>query len=324
MYRFIKAEKANFSIAFLCKAFEIKRCAYDAWNARQLDGKTAKELDDEVLTAHIKEAFDRSKQTYGPLRITRVLNNKGIACAHGRVETLMRRAGYCALHKVRKVQTTLPFDGAFAITDHVKRDFYHEQPHRWFCGDIKHISTSEGPLYLSTVIDLCTRRCVNYTLGKTMGAELVERTLRGALERLGTHVDANAIFHTDQGSQYLSGLVGRFCEARGITQSTGRVGTCYDNAAAESFFATLEKEVLARTNFETHDQARIAIFEFIETWYNTERLHSTLAYHSPATFEQLSESEQQQIMQRSKQKAEKRKQKRLETLKQQRKIQQTN
>jgi putative transposase len=156
-----------------------------------------------------------------------------------------------------------------------------------------------------------------------MGADLVETTLNGALDRLGVTNNAQAIFHTDQGSQYLSGLVGRFCEARGITQSTGRVGTCYDNAGAESFFATIEKELIARTIFETREQARIAVFEFIETWYNTERLHSTLEYRSPATFEQLPAAEQQQIMQRSKQKAEKRKQKRLERLKQQRKMQQT-
>lgn len=322
MYRFILAEKANFTIAFMCGAFGIKRPAYDAWHARQLGGKTPKELDDETLTAHIKVEFDRSKHTYGPLRITRMLNDKGVRCAHGRVETLMQRAGYCALHKARKVRTTLPFDGAFAISDHVKRDFYHEQPQQLFCGDIKHIATGEGPLYLSTVIDLCTRRCVNYALGQTMGAELVETTLQGALDRLGKGGDANAIFHTDQGSQYLSGLVGRFCKAKGITQSTGRVGTCYDNAAAESFFATLEKEVLARTTYETREQARTAVFEFIETWYNAERLHSTLEYHSPAAFEQLPESKRQQIMQRSKQKAEKRKQKRLDALKQQRKMQQ--
>ena len=319
----MKAEKANFTIAFMCRAFGIQRPAYDAWHAKQLDGKTPKEIDDEILTAHIEKEFKRSQQTYGPLRITKVLNNQGIACRHGRVEGLMRRAGFCALHKPRKPRTTLPYEGAFAISDHVKRDFYSERIHELFCGDIKHITTGEGPLYLSTVIDLCSRRCVHYELDNNMRAGLVKRTLDGALRRLGDNDNVNAIFHTDQGSQYLSDIVGRFCESHGITQSTGRVGTCYDNAAAESFFATLEKEVLARTTFETREQARTAIFEFIETWYNTERLHSTLEYHSPATFEQLSTSEQQQIMQRSKQKAEKRKQKRLAKLKQQRKMQQT-
>ena len=316
----MKAEKANFTIAFMCRAFEIGRPAYDGWHAKQLDGKTPKELDDEALTAHIKRIFDRSKQTYGPLRITHVLNNHGIACAHGRIEKLMKHAGFCALHKPRKVRTTLPHDGAFAITDHVKRDFYHDHVYTLFCGDIKHVPTNEGPLYLSTVIDLGTRRCIHYELDDNMRAELVERTLDGALERLGSNGDVNTIFHSDQGSQYLSDIVGRFCETHGITQSTGRVGTCYDNAGAESFFATLEKEVLARATYETREQARIAIFEFIETWYNTERLHSTLEYHSPATFEQLSELEQRAIMQRSKQKAEKRKQKRLDKIKQQHKM----
>jgi len=316
----MKAEKANFTITFMCAAFGVKRCAYDAWHAKQLDGKTPKELDDEALTARIKQVFDRSKQTYGPLRITKTLNDHGIACAHGRVENLMKRAGFCALHKPRKVRTTLAYEGAFEITDHVKRDFYHDEVHTLFCGDIKHIPTGEGALYLSTVIDLCSRRCVHYELDDNMRAELVERTLDGALGRLGVDGDVNAIFHSDQGSQYLSDIVGRFCETHGITQSTGRVGTCYDNAGAESFFATLEKEVLARATYETREQARIAIFEFIETWYNTERLHSTLEYHSPATFEQLSELEQRAIMQRSKQKAEKRKQKRLDKIKQQHKM----
>ena len=155
---------------------------------------------------------------------------------------------------------------------------------RVWVGDITHIPTREGPLYLATVLDLGSRRCVGWAMRDDMEVELVLSALRMA--RAARHPEPGLIFHSDQGSQYASGEYRAELAAHGMRPSMSRKGDCYDNAVAESFFATLEFELLMKNDWHTRDDARRAIFRYIETWYNRKRRHSSLGYVSPAAFEE--------------------------------------
>ena len=200
-----------------------------------------------------------------------------------RVARLMRAQGLAGAHRRRRPRTTIRGELSSPIPDLVGREFAVERPDRLWVADITYIRTGEGFLYLAVVLDACTRRIVGWSMRRTLETEIVTSALDMALAR--RQPGAGLIHHSDRGSQYTSFAFGHRCREAGIAPSMGAVGSAYDNAMAESFFASLECELLDLRHFETREQAQIAVFDYLEAWYNPRRRHSALAYASPAEFE---------------------------------------
>jgi transposase InsO family protein len=244
------------------------------------------EIEEAQLVALMREIHAESDSTYGQPRMTPALWHRGYCVNHKRVERLMREHGIRGHVPKRRVVTTVQAEDADNVTDLVNRDFVKPKPDIAWCGDISYIRTWEGWLYLATVIDLGSRRVIGYAMADHMRTELIEDALKMAVKTRGLNRMDNVIFHSDKGSQYTSADFAKTCALLGILRSVGRKATCYDNAVAESFFATLKKELVYRRIFMTRAQGRRQIFEWIEGWYNTRRLHSTLGYLSPIAWEQ--------------------------------------
>jgi putative transposase len=237
------------------------------------------------VTARITEAHQRSKGTYGAPRIHAVLQHQGDGCGRRRVARLMRQAGLAGRHRRRRQLTTIADPHAHRRPDLIGRDFAPDPAAidtRW-CGDITYIPTQEGWLYLATVIDIASRRVVGWATADHLRTELVADALKAACRN--RRPTTAVIFHSDRGCQYTSAAYAALAEQSGIRLSVGRTGQCWDNALAESFFSTLKSEMLGDRPWPSRAAARTAIFEFIESWYNLHRLHSSLGYRSPADFE---------------------------------------
>lgn len=236
---------------------------------------------DAVLTTNIHTAHARSQGTYGVPRIHAELAEQGIRVGRKRVARLMRAAALVGVSRRRFVTTTVKGGGRQA-PDLVDRNFTAERPNLLWVADITYCPTWSGFLYLAIVLDAFSRRIVGWSMATTLHTKIVLDALDMALWR---RRPIGVIHHSDQGSQYTSLAFGKRCRQAGVRPSMGSVGDAYDNAMAESFFATLECELLDRRRFKTHAEARIAIFEFIEGFYNPRRRHSSLGYLSPAAFE---------------------------------------
>ncbi len=236
---------------------------------------------DAVLTAKIRTAHLGSQGTYGVPRIHAELAEQGICVGRKRVARLMRAAALAGISRRRFVTTTVKGSGRQA-PDLVDRNFAAERPNLLWVADITYCPTWSGFLYLAVVLDAFSRRIVGWSMSTTLHAKIVLDALDMALWR---RRPIDVIHHSDQGSQYTSIAFGKRCREAGVRPSMGSVGDAYDNAMAESFFATLECELLDRRRFKTHAEARIALFEFIEGFYNPRRRHSSLGYLSPAAFE---------------------------------------
>lgn len=285
IYSFIAAEKTSFPITFMCRHFCVSTSSYYDWcNDAQARAQRAKEK--AQLVEQMRKIHKDSGGTYGSPRIDPALRALGHCVNHKRVEALMREHDIVGYAPRRKVRTTIPASGVEALPDLVKRDFDKPTPDLAWCGDITYIPTDEGWLYLATVIDLGSRRVLGFSMEDHMRTSLVEAALHSAVGTRGTEMMDDVIFHSDRGSQYTSADFETTCAALGVTRSVGRTGVCWDNACAESFFATLKKELVSRHRYATREQARIAIFGYIETWYNNRRLHSTLGYLTPVEWEQ--------------------------------------
>lgn len=284
LYRFVDEQKAEFQVGLLCKVCEIPRSSYNDWVKRSAQGPTEAELCDAYLVNSIFDLHVESKSTYGSPRMTPALRTKGYCVNHKRVERLMREANIVGLTPKRRLKTTISSD-AGKVPDLVNRNFVNDGPDLSWCGDITYIRTWEGWLYLATVIDLGSRRVLGWSMAEHMKTTLVTDALTAGLGTRGGTVK-DVIFHSDRGTQYTSDEFAKFCGANGISRSVGRTGVCWDNAAAESFFASLKKELVHRRTFKTRAEARLAIMAWIEGWYNTRRLHSTLGYLSPIQWEQ--------------------------------------
>jgi transposase InsO family protein len=208
-------------------------------------------------------------------------NELDTPCSVGLVADIMREQGLCAVQpRAYKVTTVAGDDPDRMPADLIGRDFTAETPGRRLVGDITYLRTGEGWLYLATVIDLCTRMVVGWQMADHMRTSLVTDALDMA--RLHGHLGHRAVFHADRGTQYTSNEFARYCTTNHITRSVGRTGSCFDNAAAESFFATLKNEMYHRYRFPTRKRARFAVAEYIEVFYNRKRHHSTLGYRIPA------------------------------------------
>ena len=284
VYPFIEAERAERRNAQrACAMLEVSRAAYYDW-AKQIP--SSRQCSNEALLAKIKDIHTASRSTYGSPRVHAQLRNDGQACGRKRVAWLMRHNGIVGRCKRRFRRTTIADpDAATAAVDLVKRSFGPGaiEIDRLWCSDVTYIRTWEGWLYLATVIDLASRRVVGWAMAGHMRAELACDALRMAIHH--RRPAPGLILHSDRGSQYTSTMFGDLLDANGIRRSLSRPGQCWDNAVAESFFATLKTELVHLIAWPTRAQARNAIFEFIEVFYNRLRLHSALGYLSPEDYE---------------------------------------
>lgn len=279
---FIEAEEvAGHSVKHCCDLFEVSRAAY---YERRRGVPSARAVDDVELTEKITAIHAASNGTYGSPRVHQELVKCGVACGRRRVRRLMRRAGLEGRCKKRWRKTTVPDPAAERAKDLIGRHFGPSTEFdRRYVGDITYIMTWEGWAYLATVIDLASRRVVGWALADHMRTELVEDALKMAF--LTRRPDKGVIFHSDRGSQYTSLDYGKLARTHGVVLSVGMAGECWDNAVAESFFATIKRELIDTRSWPTRAGLRAAVFDYIEGWYNTRRLHSSLGYLSPAEYE---------------------------------------
>jgi putative transposase len=288
-YQFIKEHQQEFSLTALCRVMAVCRGGFYAWRTRD---KSRRELDNDALTQQIKTAFEESDETYGSPRIFAQLKADGVACSQKRIARLMRLHQMRAVRPKRLVVTTDSDHDMPIAQNLLARTFEAQTPDTRWTADITYIWTSQGWLYLAIVLDLFSRRIVGWAMDQTIERSLVMSALDMAL--LGRKPGEDLLCHSDRGSQYASEDYQKQLKEAGIVCSMSRRGNCWDNAPTESFFASLKKEMVYRTRFETREQARAAIFSWIEVWYNRKRRHSTLGYISPEAFERNYQQQQQQ------------------------------
>jgi putative transposase len=277
----IEREKAHHSVRALCRVLGVSPSGYYAWRDREpsLRARADEALSEQIVTIH-----ERSRQTYGVLRIQAELRVQGMRCGKRRIAQLMRAAGVVGCHRRKRLGLTVRDPSAPAAADLVSRRFLAEAPNRLWVADITYVPTWAGFLYLAVVLDAFSRRVVGWCMADHLRTALVLSALEMALWN--RRPGPGLVHHSDQGCQYTSITFGHRCTEAGITLSMGSVGDCYDNALAEAFFATLECELLNRHRFKTKLDARLAIFDYLETFYNRERRHSALGYLAPAAYEQ--------------------------------------
>lgn len=263
----------------MCRVLEVSRSGYYAWLKRPPSKRTQ---EDTRLTTRIRELHTRSKGTYGAPRIHADLAAEGLQVGRKRVARLMKAAGLQGVSRRKHVVTTQRTKQARPAPDLVQRDFSAVGPDRLWVADITYIATWAGTLYLAVVLDVWSRRIVGWAMANHLRTELVLDALSMAIQQ---RRPKEVVHHSDQGSQYTSLQFGNRCRQAGILPSMGSVGDCFDNAMCESFFATLECELLDRWVFRSTEQARRCVFEFIEGWYNPHRRHSSIGYLSPIHFE---------------------------------------
>ena len=279
-YRYIREHRQEYSVKRMCQILGVTRSGYYAWQPEKVG---LRELENRVLVEQIHTEYKMSRKTYGSPRIQASLLSKGVACGRHRVARLMRTEGISPQKRPRwHPVTTQRQPGVIPAPNRLNRDFSAMKTNTKWVSDFTYIDTAEGWLYLAIVLDLFSRKVVGWAMAEQMNTALVETALRMALQA--RQPEVTLLHHSDQGSQYTSSTyLSKLVEAN-IQMSMSRVGNCYDNAVAESFFGTLKAECVTR-QFATHALARTTIFEYIEVWYNRQRLHSTLGYLSPAEFE---------------------------------------
>lgn len=270
--------RAGYPIAVTCRVLGVSPSGYYAWVKRPPSWRS---VTDAALTEKIRSAHAASKGTYGAPRLRIDLAEAGIRVGRKRVARLMRNVGLTGVSRRRHTVTTVR-DGARQAPDLVDRNFTADQPNMLWVADITYIPTWAGFLYLAVVLDAFSRRIVGWSMATTLHMQVVLDALNMALWQ---RRPSGVIHHSDHGSQYTAIAFGKRCREAGVRPSMGSVGDAYDNAMAESFFATLECELLDRSRFKTQAEARMAVFEFIEGFYNPRRRHSSLGYLSPIKFE---------------------------------------
>lgn len=281
----MKSHQAEFPVATMCRVLEVSTSGFYAWLLR---APSARAMRDAELGDEIEAFHRRSRGTYGQPRIQRDLIDAGIRIGGKRIRRLMRARGLWGVHRRRGVRTTVRDREARPAPDLVERQFTAERPDQLWVADITYVPTLAGFLFVAVVLDVCTRRIVGWAMANHLRTELVMHALNMALFR---RKPKDVIHHSDQGTQYTSIAFGARCREAGVRPSMGSVGDCYDNAMCESFFATLECELIDRSRFETRHAAELAVFDFIEGWYNPHRRHSALGYLSPMDYEEKIKSE---------------------------------
>jgi putative transposase len=279
-YRFIAAERAHYSVAQMCRILEVASSGYYAWRQRQPSRRAQA---NHALLEQIRAIHERSRCTYGAPRIHAELHDRKERVARKRVARLMRTAGLVG-RPPRRFRRTTVADRDVQPEDLVQRQFKASAPDQIWYGDITYVRTWEGWLYLAVLLDAYSRKVVGWAMADHLRTELAADALAMALKT--RRPKPGLIHHTDRGVQYTSTAYGALLAAHGVRRSLGKPGTCWDNAVAESFFATLKVELLHRQSWSTRHNAMRAVFEFIAGWYNQHRLHSALGYCSPAAVEQ--------------------------------------
>lgn len=283
MHRFIAAERANHTVAMLCRVLGVSRAGFYAAEGRPASERA---LEDKRLLAEIRRIHSDSRETYGIPRVHAMLARKGIRVGRKRVARLMRKASISGLVKRRKGKTTVRVPGVATRPDLVRREWSPTEPNRLWVADITYCRTWEGWLYLAAVVDCYSRKVVGWSLRQGLEAELVTEAVEMAVAR--RRPDRGLVHHSDRGSQYVSLAFGERCREAGIDLSMTEGGSPLDNAVVESFFATLKRELVDRYSWPTREDLRVAIFEWIEVFYNRQRLHTTLGNYAPEEFENLS------------------------------------
>lgn len=278
-FRFIDAERATYPVWLLCRVLKVSRSGYYAWRERPPSHTSMK---DRTLTTRIREVHERSRRTYGYPRVHAELNALGIECGRRRVARLMREDGLRGCMRGRRKSTTRRDDRSPPAPDLVDRRFLAASPDRLWVADITYIPSREGFIYLSFILDACSRKVVGWSMATHLRAELVVNALEMALCRRKS--PSGVIHHSDRGSQYTALSFGERLEDAGVLPSMGRVGSALDNAMAESFVSTLKAE-MGEGLLPTREAVRSAVFDYIECFYNPTRRHSSIGYLSPAEYE---------------------------------------
>ena len=289
LFRFIDAERANHPVSLLCRVLRVSRSGYYAWRDRR---RSKRSVEDSALTGKIREIHERSRRTYGYPRVHAELKSFGIECGRRRVARLMREAGLRGCMRGKRRSTTRRDQSATAAPDLVDRRFLAASPDRLWLADITYVPTREGFLYLAFILDACSRRVVGWAMATHLRVELVVDALRMALWRRNS--PSGVIHHSDRGTQYTALSFGERLEEAGIFPSMGRAGSALDNAMAESFVSTLKAEMGVRV-FATREAARMAIFDYIEGFYNVSRRHSSIGYMSPSDYERAIVAEEVRV-----------------------------
>ncbi len=277
----MRAHRATFPVATQCRVLEVSTSGYYAWLGREPSPHARQ---DRQLRERIREFHRLSRGTYGAPRIHRDLTEEGRAVSRKRVARLMQAEGLRGVSRRPWVTTTCRDQSRRPAPDLVERDFTASGPNQLWVADITYVPTWGGFLYLAVVLDVWSRLVVGWAMRTHLRVELVIEALDMALAR---RRPKGVIHHSDQGSQYTSIAFGKRCVDSGVRPSMGSIGDCFDNALCESFFATLECELLDRSTFRTPTEARLGVFDFLEGFYNQRRRHSALGQISPARFEAL-------------------------------------
>jgi putative transposase len=281
LYRFISAQRARTPVSVCCEVLGVSRSGYYDWLTRRPCERARR---DGELTRLIRQIHADNRGVYGSPRIHAELRiTHGILVGKKRVERLMRQAGISALVPKRRGKTTIRVPGVRACSDLVARQFRPQERNLLWVADITYLATWQGWLYLAAVQDAYSRRIVGWAMADHMRSELVVDALQMALRR--RKPKPGLIHHSDQGSQYVSLAFGQQARKAGIALSMGSTGDAYDNAVAESFFATLKKELINRRTWPTRKELVGEVFDYVETFYNNRRRHSTLGMLSPSAFE---------------------------------------
>lgn len=276
----MEQHKDEFRVSTMCKLLAVSRSGFYAWQRRP---ESRHSREDRCLLAHIEAIHREKREAYGAVKTWQELRAQGVACGRNRVARLRKQAGIEAKRK-RRFRITTQSRHSYPIAANVlQRRFSADRPDRVWVGDITFIPTQAGWLYLAVLIDLYARRVVGWAMSHYIDSNLVTAALRMALAR--RRPKPGLIHHTDQGRQYAAGSYRQELYEHRIQPSMSRKGDCFDNACAESFISTLKNELVHHVQFKTREEARIAIFEYIEVFYNRQRLHQTLGYLSPAEYE---------------------------------------
>lgn len=281
MYAFIDAERAHHRVKVLCRVLKVPESSYFAWCQ---SGRSVRERADERRDAFdllVREIWEESRRSYGAVRVHTELRNRGVRCAKRRVAESLKRSGIQGISGRERVRTTRRDSEASPAEDLLRRDFGAVRPNQKWYGDITYLRVGTSFWFLATVIDAATREVVGWSFADHMRAELVTDALDMAVRRRGKRRCRRVIFHSDHGSQYTSKLFAARCKQYRVTQSMGRTGTCYDNAAAESFFSILKREFFDRFVWDDPIVLEMELFSWIEGWYNTRRIHTSVGLKSP-------------------------------------------
>jgi putative transposase len=270
-----------FLVSLMCKTLDVSRSGFYAWLDR---GESDRACADRRLTALIRDIFTESRGIYGVPRVHEILRQRGERCSRKRVARLMQEAGLRSKTKRRfRVKTTDSQHDHPIAPDRLGQDFGASAANQFWVSDITYIPTDEGWLYLASTMDLFSRKIVGWSMASTLHSTIVIDALSMAIDQRGP--TPGLVHHSDRGVQYASAEFRAVLDAHGFVASMSRKGNCYDNAAKESFFHTLKTELVNHEHYRTRDEARASVFNYIEEFYNRQRIHSTLGYLSPVDFE---------------------------------------